>query len=198
MSGGIFVEHGVHFFDLFEGWLGPGEVESSQISLRPGTQFEDQVQCAVRYRDGVMVNFYHGFTQVCRMDRQELRLLFERGDVTLHEWIPTHVRIRAVLDEKQTRDLCDLFPGARLDITENYFGSGRACGGRHKEYDVYQKIEMAWGLGDDKMRRYGELLRLLLRDQLAWIHDRSHVRRVTEQNGRDSLAMAVRADELAH
>ncbi|HXB45057.1 MAG TPA: Gfo/Idh/MocA family oxidoreductase, partial [Puia sp.] len=25
-SGGIFIEHGVHFFDLFEGWLGAGRV----------------------------------------------------------------------------------------------------------------------------------------------------------------------------
>lgn len=25
-SGGIFLEHGVHFFDMFEGWLGRGEV----------------------------------------------------------------------------------------------------------------------------------------------------------------------------
>ena len=25
-SGGIFIEHGVHFFDLFSGWLGEGKI----------------------------------------------------------------------------------------------------------------------------------------------------------------------------
>ena len=30
-SGGIFVEHGVHFFDLFAGWLGPGRVVAAQV-----------------------------------------------------------------------------------------------------------------------------------------------------------------------
>ena len=25
-SGGIFIEHGVHFFDMFAGWLGVGAV----------------------------------------------------------------------------------------------------------------------------------------------------------------------------
>ena len=25
-SGGIFIEHGVHFFDMFSGWLGEGKV----------------------------------------------------------------------------------------------------------------------------------------------------------------------------
>ncbi|HEV3085370.1 MAG TPA: Gfo/Idh/MocA family oxidoreductase, partial [Gemmataceae bacterium] len=48
-SGGIFVEHGVHFFDLFESWLGDGEVVAAQRTIRPGTEIEEQVQCAVRY-----------------------------------------------------------------------------------------------------------------------------------------------------
>src|SRR5258708_22501531 len=61
-SGGIFVEHGVHFFDMFEGWLGPGVVVAAQRSVRPAphpfpsppggegggvSDIEDQVQCTV-------------------------------------------------------------------------------------------------------------------------------------------------------
>ena len=42
-SGGIFVEHGVHFFDLFAGWLGPGRVEAAQVGVRPGTAIEEHV-----------------------------------------------------------------------------------------------------------------------------------------------------------
>ena len=48
-SGGIFVEHGVHFFDMLTGWLGAGEVVSAQASRR-SDGCEDQVQCTVRYR----------------------------------------------------------------------------------------------------------------------------------------------------
>src|SRR5690606_25160869 len=62
-SGGIFIEHGVHFFDLMAGWLGPGEVVAAQVSLRESDSCEDQVQCTVRYGGGVHVNFYHGFHQ---------------------------------------------------------------------------------------------------------------------------------------
>ena len=69
-SGGIFIEHGVHFFDLFAGWLGAGEVKSAQVSFRPERGVEEQVQCAVRYGSGPVINFYHGFTQAGRMDRQ--------------------------------------------------------------------------------------------------------------------------------
>jgi predicted dehydrogenase len=69
-SGGIFVEHGVHFFDMLTGWLGAGEVVSAQASRR-SDGCEDQVQCTVRYPGGAHFNFYHGFHQPGRLDRQE-------------------------------------------------------------------------------------------------------------------------------
>lgn len=196
-SGGIFVEHGVHFFDLFEGWLGEGRVAAAQRTMRPGTQIEEQVHCTVRYGDTTLVNFYHGFHQPGRLDRQELRLVFERGDVSLYEWVPCRVRIRAVADEKNTRALCELFPGARLDVSAVYSPNDRACLGRHKTIDVYQSLEMAYGEGGSKLHRYGELLRALLADQVAWIRDRAHPRRITEGNGRASLALAIEATRMA-
>ncbi len=198
-SGGIFVEHGVHFFDLFEGWLGPGQVLAAQRGVRPGTSppIEEHVQCTVRYGAAALVNFYHGFHQAGRMDRQELRLVFERGDVTLHDWVPTRVRVHAIADEAQTRALEKLFPGARLDCTVAYGPKDRACEGRHKRLDVYQMLELSWGEGTLKSHRYGELLRAMLADQIAWISDHSHRRTIAEANGRDSLAVACLADQLA-
>jgi len=172
-------------------------VVSAQRTLRPGSGIEEQVNCAVRYRDGAVVNFYHGFTQPVRMDRQEFRLLFERGDVTLEEWVPNRARIRAVADEKGTRELMELFRGARLDVTASYGGASRATSGRHKTLDVFQKIEVTYNPGTEKMHLYGELLREMLRDQIRWIFDRSHARKITDENGRDSLAMAVAATRMA-
>ena len=196
-SGGIFVEHGVHFFDLFAGWLGQGRVEAAQVGVRPGTAIEEHVHCTARYGDA-LVNFYHGFHQAGRMDRQELRLVFERGEVTLYDWVPTRARIYAVADERQTRDLCDLFPGARLDVVASYGGGDRSCRGRGKEIDAYQVIDLTYGEGRAKSPLYGQLLRSMMEDQVAWIRDRSHRRIITEDNGRDSLAMACDADALAH
>ena len=196
-SGGIFVEHGVHFFDMFAGWLGPGKIVSAQRTLRPGTAFEEQAQCTVQYRDSVLINMYHGFHQAARMDRQEMRLTFERGDVTLYEWVPTLVRIRAIADEKATRDIMELFAGARLDVSDVYSPDDRRCHGRHKELDVYQKFDLRYGEGVHKMHRYGEMLRALFQDQVAWIRNREYERRITEQNGWASLAIALQADRLA-
>jgi hypothetical protein len=103
-----------------------------------------------------------------------------------------------VVDERQTRDLCDLFPGARLDVTASYGGKERACAGRGKEIDAYQIVELSFGEGQAKMHVYSRLLRSMMDDQAAWVRDRTHPRVVTEANGRDSLATACEADALAH
>jgi len=196
-SGGIFIEHGVHFFDLFDGWLGQGEVVAAQRHLRPDSGLEEQVQCTVRYPGGALVNFHHSFTQPSRLDRQEFRLHFERGDVILQEWVPIRIRIHAAVNEEQTRTLMSLFPHATLDVLKTYGGSSREARGRHKDHDISQEIELVAGASDDKMHRYCELLRSLMADQLAWIQDRTHIRKITERNGRDSLVLAERATALA-
>jgi hypothetical protein len=131
------------------------------------------------------------------MDRQEFRLVFERGDVRMEEWVPVRARIHAVIDEKGTRDLMDLFKGGRLDVTYIFGGAGRNALARHKTADIYQMIEIFYGFEVEKMHRYGELLRGIMRDQIAWIRDHRHVRKVSEENGRDSLALAVEATRLA-
>jgi predicted dehydrogenase len=194
-SGGIFIEHGVHFFDMFAGWLGSGSVESAGRVLRPGSGIEEQVYCTARYRD-VPVNFYHGFTQAGRMDRQELRLLFERGDVTLREWIPTQAVVRTALDETATRTLASIFPHARIDVESLYAPSERALRARHKTYEAYQRITLT-SAPATKMTVYGDLLRAMLADQLAFIADPAHPRVITEDNGRESLRMSVQATRLA-
>jgi predicted dehydrogenase len=196
-SGGIFVEHGVHFFDLFAGWLGPGEVVCAARSLRPGSNVEEQVECTVRYPEQILVHFYHGFHQLGRMDRQELRLVFELGDVTLYDWIPTRVKVTAAVDEERTRILCEIFPRATLDVLAIYSGKDRQAVSRFQSRDIYQKIELHSGWEAQKMPRYGQLLRDLLADQLAYLRNPQHVRRLTEQNGYDSLRMALAADRLA-
>ena len=84
---------------MFAGWLGAGEVVAAQTSRRHGTKIEDQVQCTVRY-DGRSRQLLSRLSRNrAGMDRQELRLVFERGDLLLHGWVPTYARIHAIADE---------------------------------------------------------------------------------------------------
>jgi len=56
---------------------------------------------------------------------------------------------------------------------------------------------MTYDPNPGKLRVYCNCVRDLLRDQVRWIYHRDHVRKLTEQNGRESLAMAVEATRLA-
>jgi predicted dehydrogenase len=196
-SGGIFIEHSVHFFDMFAGWLGEGEVVAAQRTMRPGSGIEEQVNCTIRYHDGILVNMYHGFTQPGRMDRQETRLVFERGDVTLEGWIPNHARVHALADERTLHELTALFPRAVVRSTPFPRGGKSTTTGRHKLLEVDRTLDLDEGPAEAKSDLYGDILRAMLSDQIAWIHDRHHHRKISEQNGRSSLAMAVRATLLA-
>ena len=158
---------------------------------------EDQVQCTVRYGDA-LVNFYHGFHQPARLDRQELRLLFEQGDLLLTGWVPTYARIHAIAGEATTRALDELFAGSRIDVLVPYGPKDRRCAGHGRQYDVYQEFELHWGEGRQKSRVYCELLRALMADQLAWIRDNSHARKTSDRNGRESVAIACEATRMAH
>ena len=211
-SGGIFIEHGVHFFDMFAGWFGAGKVVAAQLVKRPNSNdVEDQVQATVEYGDDEtgestapadrrgkkLVNFYHGFTQTGRMDRQEMRLVFERGDVTLYEWVPTRMVLRCVADDETTRELMTLFPGAQLNVTANISDKDLPLRGRHKEFDAYQQIEMKFGFEQEKQHLYSELLRLMFRDQVSGIKYPGTHRIITEENGLRSLETAAEADRMA-
>ena len=211
-SGGIFIEHGVHFFDLFCGWLGEGKVIGAFKLAKPGTgsgggigsggggirsgggvgrgseagsggggigrggDVIDRVQATVLFRGGA-VNFYHGFNQPKVLDRQEMRLQFEKGDITLYEWVPVKMRLYGLVAEDGI---------ARLKNQPGYL---QMLGGEVAEFE--------FGNGEQKLERYVQLLQAMLTDQWKWIVDRRHVRVIDDQNAVDSLRMAEEATRMA-
>ncbi len=196
-SGGIFIEHGVHFFDLFEWWFGPGSVISAHQLSRPGTDIVDQVQCTVRYGAATLGTFYHGFHQMLRRDRQYWRIVFETGTLTMTEWVPTALELDVTVSEEALQSIESLLPGAETRILTRYPEAERHPVSRHRERtaDVHAIVTASAGL--PKMELYGKMLRDLLADQIAAIRDPAHQRRVSERNGHSSLAAACAAQSAA-
>jgi predicted dehydrogenase len=196
-SGGLFVEHGVHFFDLFCWWLGPGRVVSARRWRRGDNRLEDQVACTAEYANGANVHFYHGFHQPHRMDRQEVRLVFEQGDVTLYDWMPTRLRLHAILDEAQYEALTKLLPSMTLLSEETYGPRERetTCHGKHMQ--VTRRIELDCESSGDLGDQYGVAVRSLLADQVEWLDDPSHERVLREEACRAALHMALKATQWA-
>lgn len=212
MSGGIFVEHGVHFFDLAAFWLGEGRVVAAARSLREPTAghpaVEEEAMCTCRYarprageadprHGGLLFHFEHGFHQASRMDRQEMRLVFERGELRLFDWVPTHGLVRALLDDAATAALASLLPSVNVTRVESFDGPARTAKGRFKPFLASGLVEIEFTTGLDKLGIYGQVVRDLAADQVAWIRDPSHVRRLTEADGAAAVAMACDADRMA-
>jgi hypothetical protein len=198
ISGGIFIEHAVHFFDMFEGWLGKGTIISSQKVKRPGTEpaIFSRVQSVGLYAGGI-VNLYHGFDQPKKMDRQELRLLFERGEVTLQEWVPVRMIVRGLVTDEEELLWKELFPEIIIEELEKYEEKDRLFRGNFKEYTVDKMIRLEYGKDARKEDIYKIILREMISDQLKWISDRSHKRIITGLNGINSLKMAWEAEKKA-
>ena len=220
VSGGIFVEHGVHFFDLVASWLGQGRVVSAARSVRRpagpagngGGGCEEQVLCTCRYpadhalilpdesasaNPGILFHFEHGFHQASLLDRQEMRLVFERGEVRLFDWVPTHGTVRALVDDEAAAALTALLPGAKARITERLPAGREVVRGRFREWRATAVIEIEFSSGSDKMAVYAAAVRDLAADQIARIRDPAHERRLTEADSVAAVALAAEADRLA-
>jgi predicted dehydrogenase len=195
-SGGIFIEHGVHFFDMFAGWLGEGRIIASQELKRFGAgEVWDRVQATTLYAKG-LVNFYHGFDQPKLMDPQEMRLQFEKGDLTLFEWVPTRFQLNAVCNKSELKSLKQIFPNSIVE-TKEQFSPAHHSRGRFKVMDSAYKIQVQTDKKIEKQLLYQQLLQDMLIDQLRWIWDNTYVRLIDQDNAVSSLKLAVEARDMA-
>lgn len=196
-SGGIFIEHGVHFFDMFAGWLGAGEVVAAQRLCRRGhPDVWDIAQCELVYPGNAPVHFFHAFNQPKILDRQEMRLQFERGDITLHQWVPNRLVLHAVCTRADLARLETLFPEASVTVLAAWETIQHAQG-RFKPVEYDRKIRLDTGEIQPKAAVYEALLRAMFDDQLDWLADRTRVRKIDARNAVESLAIATNADRMA-
>src|SRR5215831_3296788 len=92
-SGGIFVEHGAHFFDLGARFaLSRAEsVIGFASSERDGK--EDRVLAALQYANGTHATYYHAVDRPTALAATVLHTIFEQGTIHAHGWIPTRMTI---------------------------------------------------------------------------------------------------------
>ena len=196
-SGGIFIEHGVHFFDMFSGWLGNGKVINAVEQKRKNSAatIYDRVQATVLYDAGT-VNFYHGFDQPKILDRQEMRLLFERGEITLYEWVPVSMKLHGLFTNDQLKALQHLI-GPCTIVKHPAEAFGKKAKGRFTEIIFDEQVTIQFGSNSEKQHRYQQLLYDMLQDQWNWIKNRDHQRTINDTNAVESLRMAEEAHAIA-
>lgn len=196
-SGGIFIEHGVHFFDIIGAIAGaPARRVLGQTWTRAdGTAKEDRVQALVTYENGVEASFYHAFNRPGALERQNAHFAFERGHISLDGWTPTALHLSAIAADADLAALRRVLPVTIVD-DEDFPGAGIAMRGGGKSFRVQHRIHARETLAAITPV-YRKAVGDALVDLVAAIRDASHQRLVTAEDGADSLRVAVAARRSA-
>jgi len=98
-SGGIHIEHGVHFFDAASALMGsdPLTVQGTEVR-RPGGPV-DIVVATATHPGGAVATHTHSFTHAHRAERQLMRLDYGFAEARVTGWIPTRATVTAWTDE---------------------------------------------------------------------------------------------------
>ncbi|MGW2472592.1 Gfo/Idh/MocA family protein [Streptomyces sp. NPDC001665] len=169
-SGGIFIEHGVHFFDAARALIGtdPLSVRATAVR-RPGGPV-DMVSADVVHPGGVLASHLHSFTHAHRAERQLMRLDHGFAETRISGWIPVHAEITAWVDEDGARAWEEL-PGLRDDLlavegfrpgggeritvrVERDAGSASPARGRGEERTVPHRVTAVLDLGGEPRKPY--------------------------------------------
>lgn len=190
-SGGILVEHGVHFFDMVRNILG-GEWAPVHAKIwrtvRPGGwTAEDRVLAVVEHRGTSDSNgkggtwrapasYYHGFTRPGDGERTQTGFVFSGGYALLHSWIPE--RLELWLDQ-----------GAEIDpLDPEIFGENP-----HIERSG-RRLVVAY---PDRQALYRQAVRSCMTDLLAARRDPRHAVEASLEDGARALDLANKLTDIA-
>jgi hypothetical protein len=115
-SGGIFLEHGVHFFDAAAMLLDrpATAVQASSARRAPGGPV-DLVSATVSHGPDVLATHTHGFTHARRCERQLMRLDHGAAETRVEGWIPVDAVVDLWTDDAGAT-LCEALPGRAADL----------------------------------------------------------------------------------
>jgi predicted dehydrogenase len=103
-SGGIFVEHGVHFFDAAAMFVdAPATAVQASAARRTPDGPVDLVSATVTHGTDVLATHTHGFTHAHRCERQLMRLDHGAAEVRVEGWIPVVATVDAWTDDAGVR-----------------------------------------------------------------------------------------------
>jgi predicted dehydrogenase len=209
LSGGIFIEHGVHFFDIINALTDQKFRKVYGASHNRNEKQQDQVSAMVQYNEGLIASHYHSFSGPGFFEQTTIRLMYDLAKVEIEGWIPIKGRIKVLVnaaskeklaaipgfeitDEAALGNLSDISrPEGWGDISmENQ--KSISCAGIN--YDVKEMLSGTFEIRQTKAEIYGNCLQEVLLDLIAKIEDPDHQLNVTVEDAYESLKIAHLAD----
>lgn len=168
-SGGILVEHGVHFFDAYGHVAGPATLARAR-ALRP-----EAVDVTVDYRAGAIGRYYHEFAFPLPIERAVGLIFFESGRVEIEGWIPERIRGAVLASAASVHEIAGAV-GMAVEVEEGDATYFSATFGR-------------------RSAAYGACIVAGIRDVVRRHRDPAHRMEVAPEDARQSLAVALAAQQ---
>jgi len=213
ISGGIFIEHAVHFFDIVNSLTNQKVIKVTGCTYNRNEQQEDQVAATVLYEDGLIATHYHAFSGPGFFEQTTIRLTYDLARIEIEGWIPMEGKIQALVDASRKAglntlpglDIVKATPVTELTDFSRPEGWGDLTDAKNNtvvfgglKYDVSDLISGSFKLENTKSEIYGKCVQDILLDMIAKIENPDHILAITVEDAFDALKIAILADQSAH
>lgn len=190
VSGGILIEHGVHFFDMSRWMLDSPACEATGLSVWRNEEQEDRVFATVKFENDVVGTYWHSFSRPLPLETTTFHIAFDLGEVEISGWIPLSASFFGWLDDKGVALLREHLPNVDLIIEPM---SEAEVESSDQLYKVTSSIRGTAQIKQSKSDVYGSHLRAMMLDIVAAIRDPNHKLRVGLDDAVDAVSVAEQA-----
>ncbi len=214
-SGGILVEHAVHFIDLVHFFAPAKILKVNGLKHNRNLQQEDQVMANVLYEGGLIATHYHAFSRPGFFEATLIKLAYDLADIELMGWIPLGGTLKALVNPQTKEALLasPFFELTEATAIENASDESRPKGwgislnteiGDRKTlrsgdiaYEVNEIVSGKFQMLRSKPEVYADGVRASLLDVLKKIENPEHPLLASLETGLESLKVAIRASDSA-
>lgn len=207
LSGGILVEHGVHFIDIINALTTQTFTDVSGYWHDRNENQRDQVAALVHYNKGLIASHYHSFSGPGFFERTTIQLMFDLAKIEIEGWMPMKGTLEALVNES-SKEQFTILPGWKQDkiVQTNTLndlsrpeGWGDVAAIDSKifiagiQYDVTHIVSGNFEIPKTKGEVYGQCVQGTLLDLIAKTENPNHQTSVTLQDACTSLEIALLA-----
>lgn len=200
VSGGILVEHSVHFLDIVEQLTDAEIVRVDGAARRRNDKQVDQVFANVVYDDGLVASHYHEFARPKNFERTTMRLVFDLAEFDLEGWIPLGGTVHAMVTPERLNRLSEL-PQFELTSREMMLDASSRPGEKFvvggTNYEATEQVTGRFQLASAKIDVYADCVRAMMDDVAKQVQAGTNEVRSPLVAGYKGLRIALAAREAA-
>jgi predicted dehydrogenase len=211
MSGGIFIEHGVHFFDIVNAIGNQEYIEVYGCTDSRNENQRDRMAAMVLYNEGLIASYYHAFSGPGLFEQTTINLAYDLARIQIEGWMPMKGTVKALVNGQRKVQLESL-PGWTVielgelnslrDVSrpegwgsEDLSTENQAVNAGGITYPVDEMLSGNFEIHQTKGEVYGKCVQSILSDIIQKIENKDHKLTITIEDAFESLKTAILASQ---